>query len=88
MKLVLIIFGVIIFMTIVGGVISFLTIAVPAMRNAKPLTEEYLKICQKLIKEGKAYPYICGWAVKNGKCPCLPCEKLNNTKKLNIIEKH
>lgn len=54
---------------------------------AKPLTSEELKSCEKIIKEGKGYPYVCKWALKHGKCPCLPCKKLGNEKSGQQVNK-
>ncbi len=50
--------------------------------NAKPLTAQEVAICARIVKEGKGYPYVCKQAVKTGRCPCLPCDKLNRAKAL------
>jgi hypothetical protein len=72
--------GSLLVITIVGSVIAYFTLAVPAMKNAKPLTEEDRSLCEKLVKEGKAFPFMCRQAVKRGACPCQPCTKLENRK--------
>lgn len=49
--------------------------------NAKPLTEVELQLCKQIVLKGKGYPYVCKWALRNSKCPCLPCKKLEEAKK-------
>jgi hypothetical protein len=48
--------------------------------SAKPLTEEEVEICMQIVKQGKGYLYVCKWAIKHKKCPCLPCKKLEEAK--------
>ncbi|MBE9472150.1 MAG: hypothetical protein IMY75_08615 [Chloroflexi bacterium] len=48
--------------------------------NAKPLTDEELRICESIVRDGKGYPYVCKWALKHKQCPCLPCEKLEKAR--------
>jgi hypothetical protein len=72
------ILGFFILLCTIAGIICYHTLAVP---NRKPLTEEERKICQKIVKERKAYPFVCRQAVKTGQCPCLPCDKLNQVKR-------
>jgi hypothetical protein len=69
--------GVLIVLLAIAGVICHFTAAVP---NMKPLTEEERGICQRLIQEGKAFPFVCRQATKTGKCICLPCTKLEQAK--------
>jgi hypothetical protein len=63
-----------------GGIIAFLVFAVPAMRSAPPLTAEEREICLRLARQGKAFPFLCRHSVKEGACPCQPCQKLNDAK--------
>ena len=49
-------------------------------KNAEPLSDEELTLCEEIIKSGKGYPFVCKRAVRNKKCPCLPCEKLDKAK--------
>jgi hypothetical protein len=44
--------------------------------NAKPLSDEEIAICRKIVEQRRGYPYVCRWAVRHGACPCLPCSKL------------
>ncbi len=48
---------------------------------AQPLTEEQLKICEQVVKDGKAMPFICKRALKKEKCPFLPCIRLETARK-------
>jgi hypothetical protein len=77
-KTLLIVLGVFILASAVAGYICYQTLAVPNMR---PLTPENRALCAKLVKEGKAYPFVCARAAKTGMCPCLPCKKLNEAQK-------
>ena len=45
--------------------------------SARPLTDEELAICEKLVAAKRGYPYVCKWALKHKACPCLPCSKLD-----------
>ena len=82
MIIALLIFIVIIVIIGIAGVISYYKLAVP---NMKPLSEDERKICENIVKQVKAYPFVCKRPVKTGKCPCLPCEKLHKEKiKLNL----
>jgi len=64
----------------IASAIAYLALAVPAMRRAKPLSEQDQEHCRRVIREGSAYPFLCAQAVKNGKCPCQPCAKLEQAK--------
>jgi hypothetical protein len=73
-------FGSLLFISVVGGVIAYFTLAVPAMKNAQSLSEGDRHICEQLIQEGKGYPWVCRKAVKQGACPCQPCAKVAKRK--------
>ena len=49
-------------------------------QNAKPLTDEEIKLCEKIVRERKNYPWVCKTTLKYRKCPCLPCKKLEDEK--------
>lgn len=59
-----------------GGIIAFFAFAVPAMKTAPPLTAADRESCGRVIREHKAYPFLCRHSVKKGACPCQPCSKL------------
>lgn len=80
MTAILIILLVVIFISIAIPITTALLIKHLMVPNAKPLTEEELKLCEIIVKENKGYPYVCKWALKNKKCPCLPCKKLDDRK--------
>lgn len=75
-----------VFMILVGLVIAWKLLIVPLLikrlflPNAKPLTDEELRICEKIVHEGKGYPYVCRLALEYKKCGCLPCSKLEKAK--------
>lgn len=46
----------------------------------KPLSEEELAACRKIVQLGKGYPFMCKYAVKKGTCACLPCKKMEAMK--------
>ena len=75
-SVVVIVLGVVVFLAI----ISWVLIKKLMEPNAKPLTEEDLKICERIVSERKGYPFVCKWALKHKKCPCLPCKRLENAK--------
>jgi hypothetical protein len=60
-------------LTIGGGYIYYYT---SARKKTKPLAKSELEICRKLVRERRAYPFICKLSVKDGSCPCKPCPKL------------
>lgn len=62
---------------VIAGVICYYKLAIP---NMKPLLKEELNVCKKIIKQKQGYPFVCKNALKTGKCPCLPCKKLNKYK--------
>jgi len=68
---------------VVGYSVFKLAIKIFMVPQAKPLTEEEYRICEEVVRKGKAIPYICKWALKNRKCPCKPCDFLNSPDKLN-----
>ena len=68
-----------ILLSIIGGYIFYYTYAV---HHGKPLSPEELEICKKILRERKAYPFVCKLSIKYGKCPCLPCDKLNKAKNM------
>ena len=75
------IFGIVGFLIIgfvIAGVICYYKIAIPNMR---PLSEEQLSICQKVIDSGKNYPWVCKRAVKKKECPCFPCNGIREYQK-------
>ncbi len=78
--IILIIIGIIIAVIIV--IIIFITYILPNImeKNAQPLTEDEIRLCEEIIKNGKGYPFVCKRAVRNKKCPCLPCDKLEKAK--------
>jgi hypothetical protein len=49
---------------------------------AKSLTAEELRICERIVREGKGYPYVCRLALQYKRCPCLPCAKLEKAKSI------
>lgn len=72
-------------MVVIGGLV--LAVLIPALimikklpRISKPLNDEEVRLCTKIVAEHKGYPYICRWAVKHKACPCLPCQKLESAK--------
>jgi len=75
-----------IFIILVGLVIAWKLLIVPLLikkvflPNAKPLMDEELRICERIVYEGKGYPYVCRVALKYKKCGCLPCNKLEKAK--------
>ena len=76
-----IIIGLIIGISAIVMIVVFLYVIYPRLeKNAQPLTDEELILCEKIIKDGKGYPFVCKRAIRNKKCPCLPCEKLNKAK--------
>ena len=66
----LIIVAVVVAGFVVAGIICFRAFALPAMR---PLEEEDRAICSRLVKQGKAYPFLCAYSIKRRMCPCQPC---------------
>jgi hypothetical protein len=77
MVIIFMIFGGLVLMTAVAGVVCYYKLAVP---NRKPLSEEERKICAQIVRKGKGYPFVCRQAVKIGQCPCLPCARLEKKK--------
>lgn len=71
----------ILIIVIIFALISWILIKKLMEPNAKPLTEEELVLCEKIVNEGKGWPYVCKWALKHRKCPCLPCDRLEKRKK-------
>lgn len=75
-----------IFIILVGLVIAWKLLIVPLLikkvflPNAKPLTDEELRICEGIVREGKGYPYVCRLALEYKRCGCLPCHKLEQAK--------
>ncbi|OGD86255.1 hypothetical protein A2Z23_01015 [Candidatus Curtissbacteria bacterium RBG_16_39_7] len=67
---------------VIGYVAFKLSIRIFMVPQAKPLTDEEYKICEEVVRKGKAIPFICRWALKNRKCPCKPCDFLNSPSKL------
>ncbi len=82
----LILAGIVVLIFVAGGVFAYFAFAVPAMKTAPPLSEEDRMVCRRLIKERKAYPFLCRSSVKKGACPCQPCGMLNAAKKLREQE--
>lgn len=80
--IVLILAGIVVLIFAVGGVFAYFAFAAPAMKTAPPLSEEDRAICRRLIKERKAYPFLCRSSIKKGACPCQPCAMLNAVKKV------
>jgi hypothetical protein len=78
MIIALIVLGVLILGTAIAGVICYYTLALP---NMKPLAAEERAICERLVRQGKGYPFMCAHAVKTGQCACLPCRRLEEAKK-------
>jgi hypothetical protein len=77
---ILMLLGVIVLVFVGGGIIAYFAFAVPAIKSAPPLSEEDREACRRLIKEWKAYPFLCRSSVRKGACPCQPCPKLNAVK--------
>ncbi|MFX0210434.1 MAG: hypothetical protein ACFFDT_30925 [Candidatus Hodarchaeota archaeon] len=76
-----IIIGIIIGIGIVVFIVIFIYVIIPQLdKNAQPLTQDELKLCEGIIQNGKGYPWVYKRAVRNGKCPCLPCDKLDKAK--------
>jgi hypothetical protein len=63
-----------------ASVIAYFKLAVPAMRNAPALAPEDIPFCRTVVKRGRGYPWVCAQAVKNGRCPCQPCARLQEAK--------
>jgi len=78
--IILIVAGIVVLVIVGGGIFAYFMFAVPAMKVAPPLSEEDRAVCGRLIKEWKAYPFLCRSSVKKGACPCQPCPKLNAAK--------
>lgn len=47
---------------------------------SKPLKDEEVEVCRRIVAERRGYPWVCRWAVKHKACPCLPCRKLDAAK--------
>jgi hypothetical protein len=60
----------------VASVVAYYKLAVPAMRNAPPVSEDDLKYCREIVKQGKGFPWVCSRALRTGRCPCQPCAKV------------
>jgi len=72
------IIGIFIIGSAIAGIICYYKLAIP---NMKPLSEEQLTICQKLIDAGKNYPWVCKRATKKKECPCFPCDMIKEYQK-------
>ena len=60
----------------VASVVAYYRFAVPAMRSAKPVPEDDLRLCREIVKQGKGFPWICARALRTGRFPCQPCAKV------------
>lgn len=47
---------------------------------SKPLKDEEVDLCRRIVAERKGYPWVCRWAVRHKACPCLPCKKLEEAR--------
>jgi hypothetical protein len=66
-----------IILSIAGGYIFYYAYGI---KHSKQLSPDEFKICARLVGEHRGYPFLCALVVKNGKCPCLPCKKLERGK--------
>ena len=60
----------------VASAIAYFILAVPAMRNAAPLSEADRQVCANIVNSGKGYPWVCSRAVRTNTCLCQPCGKV------------
>ena len=59
-----------------ASVVAYFKLAVPAMRNAKPIPDDDVRFCREIVRQGKGFPWVCTQALKSGRCPCQPCQKV------------
>jgi len=72
---VLYVVAVLVGLLVVASVVACFALAVPAMRRATVLPEDVRKRCRQVVARGRGYPFLCAWAVRNGRCPCQPCAR-------------
>ena len=71
--------GLVLALGIASGV-AYYKLAVPAMRDAKPIPDEDIGLCREIVKQGKGFPWVCAQALKSGRCPCQPCGKVEEAR--------
>ena len=71
------ILGLALIIALVDSVVRYIRIK---KGDPKPLNDEERMLCAKILDSGIGKPWICRRAVDSGKCPCLPCDKLEQAK--------